>query len=212
MGLIAALLVNLSLIRLLKFLITLVINKDIPGIYEVMSDNIGDGIPGHFIGVQAALFFGTLFGILKGAAFGAMGGFLQSLVLKRYTSRAYWWVLASALAWACIWGAIWGSAWAWGWRTGTKIMIETIYGLLGATGVGVLEWLFLRKQVSRAHWWILGVIISWVVSRFVVLDLLQLFFPLRVLIVGMANGLVTGGILVWLLPSLKRESDSSSTI
>lgn len=208
MGLIAALLINFSIIRLLKHLISLSESPTfITALNEVMTGNIGDGIPGDFIGVQSAFVFGTLFGVLYGTTFGAVGGFAQALILNRYISTR-WWVLTSALAWACVWGAIWGNAWAWGW-TGTIIAIETGYGLLGATLVGLLEWFVLRKQVSRAYWWIFATVMSWIISRWIVLELgNRLFtFPFSWLwiLVGIGNGIVTGGALMYILPQLKHQ-------
>ena len=213
LGLIATLLIHFSIIRLLKHLIALSESPTfMTALNEVMTSNIDDGIPGDFIGVQPAFVFGTLFGVLYGTTFGAVGGLTQTLILNRYISNARWWVLASALAWACIWGAIWGSAWAWGW-TGTIVAIETGYGLLGATWVGLLEWLVLRKQISRSYGWIFATVMSWVISRLIVLELWnRLFtFPLSWLwiLVGLGNGIVTGCMLMYMLPRLKHQASSN---
>lgn len=212
MGLIAAMLTNLSLIRVLKFVISLTISDVYSSaLDEVMADNIGDGIPGNFIGTQLALRLGFLFGFVKGAAFGAVGGLAQALVLRRYIFKTHVWVIASTLAWACIWGAIWGSAWAWGWA-GTMQASTTIrYGLLAAVGIGILEWLALRGQVSQAYWWILAIVSTWGVSYFVVLShWSRIFFAfplyLRWLLAGMGNGVLTGGVLAWLLRSRKTNT------
>ena len=134
-----------------------------------MNDNIGDGIPSHFIGVQGALIFGSIFGVIRGAAFGAIGGFAQSLILKRYLPPSLW-ILASTIAWACILGVIEASSWAWGW-TRTILSIESIYGLLGAVVVGVFEWVVLQKHISKAYWWILATIATWFFSRIFVLEI-----------------------------------------
>ncbi len=59
---------------------------------NVMLDNIGDGIPGQFIGVPAAFLFGALQSIFPYALFGGVGGFIQSIIdqikaLSRQTLR-----------------------------------------------------------------------------------------------------------------------------
>lgn len=215
MGLVAAVLMNLSVIRILKFVILLTVSDvHFSALDEVMADNIGDGIPGDFIGTQTALQLGFCFGFLKGAAFGTVGGLAQALVLQRYIFKTRLWIVASMLAWACIWGAVWGSAWAWGW-TDTILASETIrYGLLGAVGIGILEWLAIRRQVARAYWWILATVTCWGVSRFFVLALWnRLFtFPLSWLwlLIGIGNGVLTGGMLVWLLQLRKHNTTKAS--
>lgn len=186
------------------------VEKDYPtlsALVEVLNDNIGDGIPGKFIGVQTALGFGALFGFLYGAVFGATGGLVQALVLRRYISQPRLWILASALAWACLLGVLWAWAWAWGWREPIR-SIESIWGALGAVLVGTAEWLVLSRYVSNAHWWIVATILTWVVSRFIAFELWQTSFTFPLswawLIAGLGHGAVTGGVLAWLLQQPKR--------
>ncbi len=210
MGLIATQLAYFSLIRLLKYSIALALPNDVgfDALSEVLHDNVGDGIPGHFIGVPAALGFGALFGVLYGAVFGVTGGLAQSLVLRRYLSQSHLWVLASALAWACLLGVLWAWAWAWGWY-GPISSPKTAWGALGAVLVGTVEWLVLRRHVSNAYWWTVATVVTWVVSRWAALEIQQtsFFFPLSWawLIVGVGHGVVTGCVLVWLLQPPRRS-------
>jgi hypothetical protein len=210
LGLCSLLLTEFSLIRLLKYLITLTISDwNLSALDEVMNDNIGDGIPSHFIGIQGALIFGLIFGVLRGAIFGAIGGFAQSLTLKRYLSPPLW-ILASTIAWACILGVIEASSWAWGWR-GTILSIQGIYGLLGAVVVGVFEWIVLQQHISKAYWWILTTIATWFVSRIFVLEIAQRTMPFIALciFVGTGHGIITGKVLDLLLKSTKNQNSSS---
>jgi hypothetical protein len=211
-GFCSVLLIDLSLIRFLKYLIILTISDwNLSSLDEVMNDNIGDGIPSHFIGIQGALIYGSIFGAHRGAVFGAIGGFAQSLILKRYLPSSLW-ILASTIAWACIWGVIEASSWAWGW-TGTILSIQGIYGLLGAVVVGVLEWIVLQKYISKAYWWILATIATWFFSRIFVLEIFQKSWTTSLLILwifaGTGHGIITGKVLSLLLRSRKNQNRSS---
>ncbi|UBF26019.1 hypothetical protein K9N68_31540 [Kovacikia minuta CCNUW1] len=195
-GLIGALLLNYSLIKLIKFLIVLTLtDSGTSGLNEVMQDNIGDGVPGRFIDPGVALVCGAIFGSLYGVTFGAIGGIAQWVILRRYISKAYLWIIASASVWACIWGAIWANAWAIGW-TAPILAIKSTYGLIGAIGVGVFQWLVLRHQVARVYWLILACVMTWTISRFIVIELAWkfLFFPYIWLwfLVGVGNGAISG--------------------
>jgi hypothetical protein len=205
-------LIDFSLIRLLKYLIILTISDwNLSALDEVMNDNIGDGIPSHFIGIQSALIFGLIFGFLRGAVFGSIGGFTQSLILKRYLPPPLW-ILASSIAWACIWGVIEARAWAWGW-TGAILLIQGIYGLLGAVIVGVFEWLVLQKHISKAYWWILATIATWFVSSIFVLEISQKSWTTPYIVywilVGTGHGVITGKVLDLLLKSAKNQNSYS---
>jgi hypothetical protein len=151
---------------------------------NVMLDNIGDGIPGGFIGVPAAFLCGALLFILPGAVFGGVSGFMQSIALKHHIMKSHHWILASMLAWASIWGSFAGWGWAWGWGT-----IGKEHELFAAISIGIIQWFVLRQQVSRAYWWIVITVISWLMIRF--------FEPS--LYVATVHGLLTGYPLAWLL-------------
>jgi hypothetical protein len=211
LGLCSVLVIDFSLIRLLKYLFILTISdQNLSALDEVLNDNIGDGIQSHFIGIQGALIFGSIFGVLRGAVFGAVGGFAQSLILKHYFP-VYLWILLSTLAWASVWGVIEASAWGW---TGAMLSIEGIYGLLGAVVVGVLEWIVLQKHIPKAYWWILATIVTWFISRIFVLEISRksLIIPLIVLwlLVGTGHGVITGKALDLLLRSTKNQSSSNT--
>ncbi len=211
-GFCSVLLIDFSLIRFLKYLLLLTMpDYNLSALHEVMNDNIGDGIPSHFIGIQNALIFGSIFGVHRGAAFGAIGGFSQSLILNRYLPSSLW-ILASTIAWAGIWGVIGASSWAWGW-TETILSIEGIYGLLGAIVVGVFEWIVLQKHISKAYWWILATIATWIISRIFVLEISQKFWTIPLIalwiLAGTGHGIITGKALGLLLRSTKTQNGSS---
>jgi hypothetical protein len=139
----------------------------------------------------------VIFGLL-----GAAMGTLQWLVLRRHLSQAGWWVGASAVGGTLV--GIWGAAY------GSKVKVDLVigYGLVGII-LGALQWLVLRRRISRSGWWMVGSLLGWALTVPVLrsLDRLGLMRGLSetiglILGFGLAGtvvGIVTGGLLVWLL-------------
>jgi hypothetical protein len=139
----------------------------------------------------------VIFGLL-----GASMGTLQWLVLRRHFSQAGWWVAASAVGGTLvgIGGAFYGSK--------VQVNLVIVYGLVGII-LGALQWLVLRRRISRSGWWMVVSVLGWALAVPVVqsLDRLGLMRGLSETIglilgsglVGMVVGIVTGGLLVWLL-------------
>ena len=139
----------------------------------------------------------VIFGLL-----GAAMGTLQWLVLRRHFSQAGWWVAASAVGGTLvgIGAASYGSK--------VKVNLVIVYGLVGII-LGVLQWLVLRRRISRSGWWMVVSLLGWALTVPVVrsLDRLGLMRGLSetiglILGFGLAGtvvGIVTGGLLVWLL-------------
>ncbi len=139
----------------------------------------------------------VIFGLL-----GAAMGTLQWLVLRRHLSQAGWWAAASAAGGTLvgIWGASYGGK--------VKVNLVIIYGLVGII-LGALQWLVLRRRISRSGWWMVGSMLGWALTVPVVRSLDRLG-PMRGLsetiglilgfgLAGTVVGIVTGGLLVWLL-------------
>ncbi|MCJ7668464.1 MAG: hypothetical protein MUP04_09355 [Anaerolineae bacterium] len=115
-----------------------------------------------------------------GVVLGAGVGIFQWLVLRRRVSRAGWWVLARTVGLAG--GAVVGT---------TAVALAggdpTTWGVVGGWVVGgamagLMQWFVLRRQVSRAGWWVLASTVGWAVSSY-----------------GVVLGAVTGIAVVWLL-------------
>jgi hypothetical protein len=153
---------------------------------------------------------------MGGAALGSVVGLMQWLVLRRQVSRAGWWVLASAAGFAVVGGGGYGAAdvvfdYLIGWggvSSLTNILGRTVVVALGGAVAGILQWLVLQSQVSRAGWWVLASTVGWglcMAMAFSGLSLLEsdieTFIPTLLLLVGggVVLGAVTGGALVWLL-------------
>lgn len=139
----------------------------------------------------------VIFGLL-----GAAMGTLQWLVLRRHFSQAGWWVAASAVG-----GTLVGIGAA---SCGSKVKVNLVivYGLVGII-LGALQWLVLRRRIPRSGWWMVVSPLGWALTVPVVrsLDRLGLMRGLSetiglILGFGLAGtlvGIVTGGLLVWLL-------------
>ncbi|GAG16038.1 unnamed protein product, partial [marine sediment metagenome] len=131
-----------------------------------------------------------------GIGLGICIGVLQWLLLRGYVSRAGWWVLTSA-------AGGYGIA-----LTGFEV-INSLGALLSLIGVvalggavtGILQWLVLRGQVSRAGWWVLASTVGWGLSMAVMgaFTVVGADPALGLPVGGAVQGAVTGGALVWLL-------------
>ncbi len=123
---------------------------------------------------------------------------LQWLILREYVSRAGWWVLAGTAGLAVAWGCGCGVAvMALGYSENLESFAArlgwTVVAALGGAVAGILQWLVLRGQVSRAGWWVLASTVGWGLSNAVAGEFS------RPLVGGAVLGAVTGGALVWLL-------------
>lgn len=126
-------------------------------------------------------------GVVTGAA---LVGVLQWLVVRRYVTRGFRWVLASFGAVAVVGVAIFGVGVIdpdRGWIAGV---------ILFGTTVGVLQWAVLRQQLPRAGWWVLASTAGWVAG----MPLGDSGGPPGL---GAAYGATTATALVWLLRQRK---------
>jgi hypothetical protein len=142
---------------------------------------------------------------------GAMGGFMQWLVLRRLIAGASWWVLASTLGFAIAPIAALAGVMAMsqvmsldGNPMAAPILLGVLFGILSA----IMPWLVLRRPVARAGWWIpahvLGSLVGGALGivAFHAMALLRLYqFPWAAAgaMFGAGLGAITGITLVWLL-------------
>jgi len=159
------------------------------------------GLPVGF--VVAAVVGGAMGSAVGGAVLGASVGIAQWLILRREVSRAGWWVLASTVTVGFAVGAA------------GAVLDEGVGSALGGVvlgaSVGIAQWLILRREVSRAGWWVLASTVGFVVAAalslpalkkmgggllggaFEIVDFVGLVLSLAL------YGAITGGVLVWLL-------------
>jgi hypothetical protein len=179
----------------------------------VLANAVGWGVGWSVAWTSHELLSGQPVGGLFG---GVCLGLLQWMLLRRQIPRADWWIWANAVGW----GVGWGVAVAVGWEAILRPMARgAAAGAAGwaaiGIGVGLLQWMVLRGQSSRAGWWVLVSAGGWAVGGaldrplFLVLGrvwdtregigrlVLEMVVPWG--ITGAIGGAVTGLALVWLL-------------
>jgi hypothetical protein len=176
----------------------------------VLASFLGFAMGGVLGGVALyALAFGEGFEgmVIFGAIFGAAGGTMQWLVLRRNVDRSGGWVLATAIG-----GTLAGIAGELVFRRLPFYQASIIAPLAGATTTGVvggiLQWLVLRRRVVHAGWWVLASILGPTVGMGVGGPIVRTLSLARSTIeapivfgvlFGLGMGAIPGAALVWLL-------------
>jgi hypothetical protein len=140
-------------------------------------------------------------------------GVAQWLILRRYFRGALWWVPASGFAWfvsLIVMSSIVG-------ETNNPIaeFISSVFGLWRAfelnvaigtgvgAGLGVAQWLVLRRQTLFAGWWVLASVVGGAINGAVAVSVGSINgfggMPLPYVAGWAANGAVTGIVLAWML-------------
>ena len=133
----------------------------------------------------------VLVGIVGLGILWAIVGLAQLIVLRTRLSEPAWWVLASGS------GAIIGGTIAY---VASRFDAHFLGGIAIFGALGTAQWLVLRKQFSRAGWWVLASVAG---------SLLFEFSSDSLLVAYGIYGLVTGGVLLWLLKqTAPTDSDS----
>ena len=102
--------------------------------------------------LQRAIDEVVIFGLI-----GAGLGMMQWLVLRNLFSQAGWWIVASTVG-----GAIVGMGAA---SLSSEIELSLIIAYsLGGAILGILQWIVLRRQTSRAWLWILASPLGWAIA------------------------------------------------
>jgi hypothetical protein len=163
-----------------------------------LSTDIVPKVLGEWVGA-------SVFGIVLGIAV----GILQWIVLRRRVSGAGLWVFAPVAGGVGIFyaAALFGFSTSYeslaalfGW-----IAIVALAGLV----TGILQWAVLKRRVSRAGWWVPVSTAGWVLSVMGVralpwgVDDLDALWGM--VTTGLVLGVVTGGVLVWLLRHTPQE-------
>lgn len=182
-----------------------------------LASAMGYGI-GAILGTGLAygpLFNGVPEGVLStiiGIVMGALGGYLQWIVLRERVAGAGLWWLASALGFGSAMGAIVAA------DTGENYAMAVVLmgSVLGVVS-GILQWLILRRKVAQAGWWLVASCIGSLVGildfRFVIAlgeagKWTQAILTFG-LVFGAGYGAISGAILIWLLrQSSTNEVDS----
>ena len=162
-----------------------------------------------------ATFVGSAVGVVVGVAvlgpvLGAVGlagaGVMQWLVLRQQLSRSGWWILASSVGLAI--GLVVGVAAS---AAGGDDAAVVSLPVLGAS-VGIAQWRVLRRQVSRAGWWIVVNVVGLAVGLAATLVVFgvadgsgggavtgALEDAIFGAVIGAVVGAITGAVMVWML-------------
>lgn len=136
---------------------------------------------------------------LQGAIGGAAIGVAQWFVLRKQFYQAWWWVLASIVSWGLVGSSSLGAL-GWFAPKATNLSVRLIYGAANGAVVGILigvvQWLFLRKQSIRAWSWIVGSIVGWAVGLSLGWLLGGVLRSLTGLFLGEVVGLAWGWVVV----------------
>lgn len=145
------------------------------------------------------------------ALFGAVGGFMQWLVLRHRILGAGWWVLASTLGFAIAPIAALAGVMALSQimsLDGNPLAAPILLGVLSGVLSAIFPWLILRRQFAQAGWWIpahllgslLGGAIGIVTFHGVnFIGFYQFDWAAAGAMFGAGLGAVTGITLVWFL-------------
>ena len=145
------------------------------------------------------------------ALFGAVGGFMQWLVLRHRILGAGWWVLASTLGFAIAPIAALAGVMALSQimsLDGNPLAAPILLGVLSGVLSAIFPWLILRRQFAQAGWWIpahllgslLGGAIGIVTFHGVnLIGFYQFDWAAAGAMFGAGLGAVTGITLVWFL-------------
>ncbi|MEQ8462981.1 hypothetical protein [Coleofasciculus sp. E1-EBD-02] len=105
--------------------------------------------------------------MIEGIIGGTIIGFAQWLVLRRYLSSAWWWIIASLLGWGVMGLSSFGVI---GWfapRT-MRLFPRLVYGVVDGATLGLIlgmaQWWVLRQYVSKAWGWIFTNTLYWAIS------------------------------------------------
>ncbi len=124
-------------------------------------------------------------------AYGAIVGTVQWIVLQSLIPEHRWWIPASAAGWA-------------GGAVGVALLLPAANPIVAQAiiggGMGLAQWLILRRQVHRAWWWIVLSALGWTVAMMGILG---------GLLEGAMAGAVTGFALELLLRHPLEEGSAS---
>ena len=151
--------------------------------------------------------------VVAGAAVGAAVGMTQWLVLWRQVSQPGGWILASIVGFT-VGFIVLAAVYSFGLLVmGPDVAASVgtpgaVIGAVAGASVGITQWLFLRLEVSRAGWWVITSAAGFAMGGGLVLAAFRGLIggtgPDAEDVVGLvlglaAYGVITGGVMVWLL-------------
>jgi hypothetical protein len=128
-------------------------------------------------------------------------GFLQWLNLRKRVSWASMWIWVTAAGWV-ISIPLALSLYTWLQSISASAFVDvwgkTIQATMIAILIGTIQWLLLRRHISRAGWWILANLIGWKAASLTAVAG-AMVSVLDSIPMGISVGVITGLVLAWLL-------------
>lgn len=122
-------------------------------------------------------------------------GIVQYALLRRYLLRVGWWILATVAGWFV--GVLLIALPNWlGWMDERLNNLDLIFLIMGLA-IGVSQWVFLRRRLAQAGWWIAANVAGW--------GLLALITPnnsvgqFGLIALGFVPACATAAALAWLM-------------
>ena len=142
------------------------------------------------------------FQIVVGAAMGAGVGFTQNRLARNWLAAGRLWAWASVLGLGASFLIFDLAALVWGNLPNRESLQLDI--ALGGLLVGLLQWRVLARHMERAGWWVLASVVGWTLAGRVSNvtfsgDWDALLNLGMILLGGVVLGVVTGGVLVWMV-------------
>ena len=151
---------------------------------------------------------------LFGSSMALAVGLMQWLVLRRHVAEIRWWILTYFPA-ICGLGLLVAAVGS-GKLPGVFGGVLIVSGLVvcGGAVTGTLQWLILRKKVSKAGWWILACVAGWGLIMPIVkarpwgaLESSSAETLFTFIAVAAMLGAVLGGVMTWLLRQCKNNEE-----
>ena len=153
----------------------------------------------------------TIANIILLPSIGFSVGIFQWLALRRLVSWAKMWIWVTAAGWmigfplafslynwlTSIFGIVFTDTWE-----------KAIQVTLIAISIGVIQWLLLRRHISRSGWWILANVIGWNAASLLV-GAGAMVSVMESIPMGISVGAVTGLALTWLLQHSPADPDTT---
>jgi hypothetical protein len=133
--------------------------------------------------------------ILVGGVIGLVVGLAQLFAMAQPGRQTMFWVFANVIGWAVGWGLGWELGWE---LLGTQ-GFKGVFGTVGAVGgfvSGIIQWMNLRQEISRAGWWILFNTAGWAIGLAVGVTVIG--GPFGWAAAGAISGGISGLCLIWL--------------
>ena len=118
-----------------------------------------------------------------------------------------WWVVATTvgiIVGAPVAAAIDQANWAMAIQPSRRFIVWALEGAMLGAGIGIMQWLVLRQQISKAGWWILANILG-IATAAVILDVFPadaswIMTGVSIIILGAIIGIAQWLVLWWQIP------------